>query len=70
VKRGSRCLETENLNGCAFRADRKPTAQVYLVPMTLVSSGWDVLVDSVARVRERRKDVDERILAPGPEGMM
>lgn len=56
MKGGSRCLETESLNGCAFRADRKPTAQVYLVPRTPVPSGSDVLVGSVARekvVRER-----------------
>lgn len=73
MKRWNRCVETKYLDGCAFCADGRPTdQQVYLVPRTPVLSSSDVLVDSVVREKilgERVEDVDERILAPGPEGM-
>ena len=50
VKRWRRCRETECLDGCAFRADGRPTdQQVYLVPSTPAMSGSGVLVDGVAR---------------------
>ena len=70
MKREGRCLETESLKRCAFHADGRPTEQVYLVPRTPFPRGSDVLVDCVAREKVvRERDADERILAPGPEGM-